>query len=543
MRWAAAAGRWAALLALAGALVAGGCGEPAAERAGVPAPADSVASAHGTTPDSLVVGAGEDVSPSGAFQARLGVYPLNANVAEPLVRLTPDFRVEPLLAVRWEHREPRTWRFHLRPGVRFHDGQPLTAEAVRASLDGVLEAGLGYGPLRSGAVRVVDDSTVDVTTTVPDRRLPERLVHPNWSIFAPGTDPGRHPVGTGPFRWVEYRPHRRVVVERNDAYWGTPPRLRTIVFRFYPDATTRTLALLAGEVDLVMDLPREQVAAMGRRRDLVVARADVGQMLNLHMNLHGRGPYARTGDAEVRRAVALAIDREGLVRRIWSGEGALVQNMTVPAVLGRWAERVEPHPFDPDGASRLLDRAGWRRGPDGIRRREGRTLRLELMASPELDAGTAEYVQAQLRAVGIDAALVRPPDSGAHFDRLVAGDFHLNLTLPNQNDGNPLFLPALLFHSDSDRPFARWQHVGRRFDRLVDAGLRAADPDSARRWAAEAIRVAMNEVVAFASLAGRGRLYAHAAGVSGFVPHPSQTNQSWANLSWADAAEAGARQE
>lgn len=480
--------------------------------------------------DSLVVGAGEDQSPSGAFQARLGVYPLNANVAETLTRLTPDFEVEPLLATRWEPVDARTWRFHLRPGVRFHDGQPLGAEAVRQSLETVLRQGLGYGPLEPGAVRAVDDSTVEITSQRPDLRLPERLVHPNWAIFAPDTDPAQHPVGTGPFRWVEYRPHRHVAVERNDDYWGDPPRLRRIVFRFYPDATTRTLALMAGEVDLIMDLPREQVPAVEERDGLRVARAEVGQMLNLHLNLHGREPYGMLEDPLLRRAVALGIDRQRLVDRIWNGEGEAVQNMTVPAVLGRWAERVAQFPFHPERSARLLDRAGWPRGPDGIRRRDGERLRLELMASPELDAGTAEYVQAALRSLGADAVLVRPPDAAAHYDRLVAGRFHLNLALPNQNDGNPLFLPALIFHGDSDRPFARWHLVGSAFDSLVNAGLRAEDPDFARRLAAEAIALAMVDSVALVSLAGRGRLYGLRASVEGFEPHPSQTNQSWTGV-------------
>lgn len=480
--------------------------------------------------DSLVVGAGEDQSPSGAFQARLGVYPLNANVAETLTRLTPDFGVEPLLATRWEPVDGRTWRFHLRRDVRFHDGRPLDAEAVRQSLETVLEQGLGYGPLEPGAVRAVDDSTVEITSERPDLRLPERLVHPNWAIFASDSDPSRHPVGTGPFRWVEYRPHRHVVVERNDDYWAEPPRLRRIVFRFYPDATTRTLALMAGEVDLIMDLPREQVPAVEEREELRVARADVGQMLNLNLNLRGTDRYATLGEPALRRAVALGIDRARLVGRIWNGEGEVVQNITVPAVLGRWAGHVAQFPFHPERAARLLDRAGWSRGPDGTRQRRGERLRLELMASPELDAGTAEFVQAALRALGVDATLVRPPDAAAHYDRLVAGRFHLNLALPNQNDGNPLFLPALVYHGDSDRPFARWHLVGGTFDSLVNAGLRAESPDSARRLAAEAIALAMVDSVALVSLAGRGRLYGLRTSVQGFEPHPSQTNQSWTGV-------------
>lgn len=488
-------------------------------------------------PQELVVGAGEDVSSSGAFQARLGVYPLNVNLGETLTRLTPDFRVEPLLATRWEHVGENTWRFHLRQEVRFHDGQPLTARAVQSSIAEVVRGGYGYGGLTEQSVQVVDDSTVEITTTEPDLRLPERLVHPNFSILAPESDPGTQPIGTGPFRLVEYRPNERFVVTRNTDYWGEAPRLDRITFRFYPDATTRVLALRAGEVALIMDVPREQVDAVSDRADLQVVRAPVGQMLNLHVNANGEPPHDLLSDGALRRAIALSIDREGLVERIWNGEGALVQNMTVPAVLGDHADRVRPFAFDPEEAESILESAGWRAGPEGIRQMDGRPLRLVLLSHPSIDPGTVEFLQARLGSVGIDIQWVRLPDSGSYADRLNAGAFDLNLAVPNQNDGNPLFLPALIFHSGSERPFARWHRVGDRFDRLVDEGLLTPDRNEARRMAAEAIRVATNDEAVVIPVAGRFRIYGMRDGVTGFSPHPSQTNQSWTRVHFAEDGE------
>ena len=111
----------------------------------------------------LVVGASADVSPSGAFQARLGVYPLNANVAETLTRMTPDFQLEPLLATRWEFRDGNTWRFHLRRGVVFHDGTPFDAFSVQESMQTVARGNMGYSGIEDRSVRALDDSTVDIT--------------------------------------------------------------------------------------------------------------------------------------------------------------------------------------------------------------------------------------------------------------------------------------------------------------------------------------------------------------------------------------------
>lgn len=482
------------------------------------------------TPGLLLVGAGVDATPSGAFQARLGVYPLNVNVAEPLVRLTPALQVEPLLATRWDYRGSNTWRFTLRQGVRFHDGQLLTADAVKESLIQVVKARLGYSFLEEGSFSIVNDSTIDITPSQPNLRLPEQLVHPNYSIFAPNTQPGIRPIGTGPFRFVEYEPNNRITVIRNESYWGNPALLKKITFRFYPDPTTRVLALAAGEVDLVMDLPREQVRSVTRRSDLRVERAPIGLVLALQVNSYGDTPYDLLTDRAVRRAVALAIDRERLVKQVWEGEAEAVQNMTVPAVLGRFSGLVRGFPYDQKRAAALLDSAGWSQGPGPTRRKNGRLLRLVLLANPETDPGAVEFLQAELRKVGIEVAWPKLPDIGSYAARLNRGEFDLNLSLSNQNDANPLFLPALIFYSKSTRPFARWHLAGEQFDRLVEAGMRATNPEEAQRLAAEAIHIAVGEQAVLIPVAALFRLYAMKTTVEGFSPHPSSTNQLWTHV-------------
>ena len=110
--------------------------------------------------------------------AELGLYPINANIYEPLLRLTADFRPAPMLATRWEFVPPNSWRFHLRRGVRFHDGTVLTAEAVRWTMQRMARRGAGSTGIAPGSARVVDDSTVDISPVFANLRLPEQLVHP-----------------------------------------------------------------------------------------------------------------------------------------------------------------------------------------------------------------------------------------------------------------------------------------------------------------------------------------------------------------------------
>lgn len=478
----------------------------------------------------LIVGVGTDVAVSGAFQARLGVYPLNVNVAEPLVRLAPDFKVEPALATSWEYRGENTWRFNLRRGVRFHDGREFTAKAVQKSFITHVKGKFGYSFLTEDSVKIVDDYTVDITPSRPNLPLPQQLVHPNYSIFAPDTDPSVNPVGTGAFRLVEYRPNERIIVARNDDYWGEKARLEGITFRFVPDATTRVLALQAGEVDLVIDLPREQSAQVEAQSNLTVARSPVGVIMSFQLNMHGTEPYTLLANRPLRQAIGMAIDRQTLVKTIWEGEGSDVQNMTVPAILGTYANQVKGFTFDQNKAKELLETDGWKLGTDGIREKNGRKLQLVLLAHTEIDAGTVEFIQAQLKQVGIDAQWNKLPDIGTYSARQSDGEYDLTLTVSNQNDANPLFLPALIFYSKSTRPFARWNYVGDKFDKLIETGLQSSNPDDVQRIAAESIHVAIDEEAAMIPVAGLFRLYAMKKNVQGFSPHPSSTNQSWTQV-------------
>ncbi|HYX44473.1 MAG TPA: ABC transporter substrate-binding protein, partial [Acidimicrobiales bacterium] len=187
--------------------------------------------------------------------AALGAYPLNANVVETLTYLAPNYEVRPMLAEKWEFRAPNTWRFFLRHDVKFHDGQPLNAQAVKTGLFDRVAKQRGGGTIKAGPASavVVDDYTIDFTPTASNLRVPEQIVHPNNAVYAPGADPGKNPVGTGPFRFVEYLPKERIVVDRNADYWGNKAKLQRITFRFFPDPSARRLALQAGDIDFAFD--------------------------------------------------------------------------------------------------------------------------------------------------------------------------------------------------------------------------------------------------------------------------------------------------
>lgn len=459
------------------------------------------------------------------------MYPLNVQVCEPLVRLAADYSIEPLLAERWEYRGDNTWRFHLRAGVFFHDGRPFTSEAVRWTIERAARGEGQHTFLVEDSVRIIDELTLDLRPERSNLRLVEQLVHPNYGIIAPGTEPAVKPVCTGPFKFAEYRRGERLVVERNTEYWGAPARMDRIAFRFLPDDMTRLLAFQAGELDVILDVPREQASALRSQTTARIVTSPVGRIAALFLNIGGRPPHDLLKNAELRRAVAMAIDRRSLIGKVWEGNGELISTLAPTAILGEHARIVRGYDYSTARASEILARDGWARGADGVLVRGGRRLTLTLIAWPEIDAATLEFVQAQLGAVGMEVRVVKSPDNASYQARASSGEFDLDLEATNQNDANPIFLPALRFYSKAPGRTIRYFAPGGRLDEIVEAGLRATERGEVARRSAEAMRVLVDDEAIVVPLAGLGRIAALREGVGGFNPHPSLLNQRWDTLS------------
>ena len=458
--------------------------------------------------------------------AELGLYPLNTTIYEPLVRLSADYRTEPLLATRWELLPPNTWRFHLRRGVRFHDGSPFTAEAVRWTMERMALRGAGSTGIAPGSTRVVNDSTVDITPVFPNRRLPEQLTHPVYSIMAAGSDPERHPIGTGPFRFVDYRPSERIRVARFDGYWGDRALLPGIIFRFVPDPATRVLSLRAGESDVVEEFPREV-------RDPRVVRSPVSGYEALDVTIHGHPPYDLGGERALRRAIAAAVDRVGIARDVWVGAADPTPTVVPAAVLGAFASRIHGADYNPAAARAILDSAGWRPGADGVRERGTRRLVLTLVVgfpNPYIHRPMPELVQSELRNIGIDLRILQVPDDAAYQARIRSGAGDLWAEAGGQNDANPCFLAQLLFYSGPRLHPSGYAHLfapGASLDRFVDACRTARTRVAAERSAADAERVLVDEEFIVIPLAATRRVWGVSAHVQNFVPHPSSLSQRW----------------
>ncbi|MBI3448106.1 MAG: hypothetical protein HY049_04180 [Acidobacteria bacterium] len=297
-------------------------------------------------------------------------------VGDSLLAYDRDLAVVPRLASSYELApDGRTLTFHLRKGVRWHDGKPFTADDVLYTIRQIRAPGARIlGTLATHFASLESVTAPDEFTVVSRYREPYARAVDTWIRttilpahlpFEPGADAptDRRPIGTGPFRFVTWDPQERIVLEANPDYFLGRPHLDRIVVRFLPDLHTRSMAALAGDVDIsnlaTGDIP-ESDAGLPVRTVRFPANGVIAVIWNVRESRH------LFADARVRRALALGFDRQGYIDRILKG---LARPSTSTFLPESWAHdpRVKPLPYDPDLARKLLRKAGWRdRDGDGI---------------------------------------------------------------------------------------------------------------------------------------------------------------------------------
>ncbi|MFE0733423.1 ABC transporter substrate-binding protein [Streptomyces sp. NPDC058855] len=268
------------------------------------------------------------------------------STAETLVRLDPDGNAVPALATAWQ-RTGRTWTFTLREGVTFHDGTPLTAEAVVRSLTTAARAAPKPRILDGVELttRATGPGTVTVTTAADDPLVPQRLSSPQLSILAAKAYRGRtvNPVGagTGPFVLVRADGTASATLDRYDRYWGGRPKAPGIDVRYVPDGTARAAALRSGEADIVEAVPVSQARLLDP--DLIT-EVPMPRTNTLYLNTR-RGPFK---DPALRAAARRAVDARALVTGVYEGRADLAHGLLGPALP--WAaelRRPVRHPVAP----------------------------------------------------------------------------------------------------------------------------------------------------------------------------------------------------
>ncbi len=346
---------------------------------------------------------------------------LDSLIFSSLVWRDAQMNFIPDLAERWETPDPRTYVFHLRHGVKFHDGRPLASADVKFTFDSIMSGAIKT-PKR-GSFRIVDsieapdDATVIFHLHEPYASFLGALVRPAMGIVPRGSGPevAQHPIGSGPFRFVSSQQDEDVVLERNPDYFGAPPKIPQVRFRIVPDPMTRALELRKGSADLAINsLGSDTVVALASDRLLDFTESPGTSLAYIAINFDD----AILAHREVRQALAYATDRATLIRYLLRDQARPAYNLLPP---NSWAyDPAVPHyDFDPEKARKLLDAAGFPPGPDGIRFRL--TLKTSTEESPRL---LAAALQDQWKQVGI-ALELRPLEIATLFADITRGSFQL----------------------------------------------------------------------------------------------------------------------
>jgi peptide/nickel transport system substrate-binding protein len=311
-----------------------------------------------------------------------------ANIYEPLIQHDKHLGLEPALAVKWESTGPDTWRFHLRPGVKWQDGTPFTADDVIFSFNRIRGKN---SAMRSqvGTIKAatkIDDMTVDFVTNGSDPILPSEItgmpiMSKAWCeqhnavenvVFGKGENYAlTHAMGTGPYQLVLREPDRRTVLERNPLWWGKlEGNVDHAEFDVIANASTRVAALLSGDVDMIYSVPPQDADRLGTTPGIKLIQGPELRTIYLSMDqmrpellfssVKGKNPLK---DVRVRRAFAMAIDEDAIVKRVLRGQGHATWLMYGPGVNGYDAALDHRPPVDLAQAKALLAAAGY---PDGF---------------------------------------------------------------------------------------------------------------------------------------------------------------------------------
>jgi peptide/nickel transport system substrate-binding protein len=413
-------------------------------------------------------------------------------IFDSLVRKDEHYNLLPGVAESWEIPDPQNYIFHLRRGIRFHDGRPLTAKDVKWTLDTMRDGSLAT--VKGAAYKLVDkveapdDFTLKVHLTEPYAPLLWNLTGGAFGVVPYGSDKNfnRAPIGSGPFRFVRMSPDSDVELVRNDGYWDNHARVSRLRFKIVPDTTTRALELRKGSADIaVTSLTPDIVDTLRHEQNLQIQEQPGSSLQYLAFNL--RDPLLR--DVRVRRAVAYAIDRRPVLHYLFRDQVRVADSILPPE---HWAYNgeVAHYDYDPAKANAMLDAAGYARGKDGVR--------FHLAMKTSTDETTrllAAVLQQQLRQAGI-ALDIRSFEFATFFSDVMKGQFQFySLRWVGYSNQDPDIFEDV-FHSASFPPRRdnRGYYSNPAVDRLIDQARRTTDQQKRKQLYADVQRILADDL-------------------------------------------------
>jgi peptide/nickel transport system substrate-binding protein len=441
---------------------------------------------------------------------------LSRQVYEPLVGQNRSQALTPLLAESWKAIDDTTWEFKLRKGVKFHDGSDFTADDVIATFErapNVPKSPSSFASyVRGKTLEKIDSHTIRLKTAAPAPLVPTDLS--TFGIIPKGCkdtttedfNAGKCASGgTGPFKYVEFKPGDRVTFARNDAYWGQKSAWEKATFRFLTSAPTRVAALLAGDVDMIDNVPTSDVARLKADAKLEVVSTVSNRVIYFHMDqFRDVSPHitAKDGaeiknplrDKRVRQALSMALNRPAIVDRIMEKE-AIPAGQLLPEQFFGTSKKIKPPAFDLDGAKKLLTDAGF---PNGFKMKlhgpNGRYLNdtkiMEAAAQMWTRLGLQVEVEALPPANFFSRASQGGPNQTPEFSIVLVG---WGAGTGESSDS----LKALLGTFNREKGVGaanRGRYSNAAFDAKVDEALRTVDDKKRDLVLGEAMEIGMQDV-------------------------------------------------
>lgn len=405
------------------------------------------------------------------------------NVFDTLVTRDADNKLVPMLATEWTPVNDTTWRFKLRQGVKFHDGEPFNAEAAKFSLDRLLDPATKspIAELRHvKEVKIVDDYTIDIVTNAPDPIMPNRMimfggvmVPPKYIREKGDEEFARAPVGTGPFKFVSWKKDSQVVLEANDDYWRGRPKIDRLVFRVLPNIAEMAAALRVGEIDISSPLPYDVVKQIQDNDGLQVVHTPSIRIYYLPIDTTREGP---TSKKEVRQALNYAVDVQGIIDALYGGHGVRAKTL-IPMQNFGYDASIPSYTYDPEKAKRLLAAAGYPNGFD-----------ITLDADSAF-ADVVNIIAAQFEEIGVHTT-VNLMDARTLTANVTAKKMSPIYLMGNTGwtlDG----LSNFQSYVKSDRRYNHWKNE--RADQLVNVEEQTLDPQKRQEAFSEAQKLLIDE--------------------------------------------------
>jgi peptide/nickel transport system substrate-binding protein len=427
--------------------------------------------------------------PPNNLDVRIGTDAASERLAQliysSLVKKNEQSEIEPDLALSWDIPAPTTYIFHLREGVKFHDGRHLTAKDVvftfRSLLDGTLQSPKSGTYTLLESVEAPDDRTVVFKLKEAFAPFLWNLARGAIGIVPEGSPPdfGRHPIGSGPFEFVNYSQDEEIVLRRSDLYYGDKPSVSTVRFKIIPEAIVTALELQKGSVDIAVNiLLPDMVEVLKRKSDLKIMQANGTNYQYMAFNL--QDPVFR--DLRVRQAIAYGIDRENIGTYLWRGQARPATGIIPP---NNWAYRpdVTTYPYNPQRARDLLEEAGHKDLAFTYRTSQDESGRL-----------FAAVLQQQLREIGVTMQ-IRSNEFATFYSDIVNGNFQAySFRWIGGNNDPDIF--NFVFHSKMTPPAGanRGRYSNARVDELIEIGRRELDLEKRKEAYQEIQRIVADDL-------------------------------------------------